>query len=559
MASTGGRIGLGPILLGIAGSLAVLAYLVLEGPAWQGVAIVLATLFPAGLALYGLGARRIAADLRSERGELVEQRAAAERSAAESERVAAELRATNEAMRGRMAELTALNELGIALASTLDRDELIDRALGAVVANLRFDRALVLLADEERGVLGHGRSVGGSPEMAALVAGLELPLDHPESQLVALWRADGPLVFRDVDSDPFEPNRAFARALGVTSFMGTPLLAKGRPIGVLAVDDRHTERALAASDGPLLFTLGNLLAAAIENARLYAAVEEQARILEERVATRTAQLADAVEAAQAARATAEAASEAKSAFLANVSHELRTPLTSVVGFSKINRKRLTEVVFPAVVSDDPKVARAIRQVDDNLSIVVAEGDRLTALINDVLDLAKIEAGRFEWAMGPVEAGALIERATAATAALFATTGLALVVEVEPGLPTLTGDRDRLIQVLVNLLSNAVKFTPAGAVTVSAGRAGDELVVSVRDTGVGIDPADHEAVWESFRQVGDTLTEKPRGTGLGLPICREIVEAHGGRMWLESAVGTGSTFRFALPIAGAPAADDAPPG
>jgi signal transduction histidine kinase len=191
----------------------------------------------------------------------------------------------------------------------------------------------------------------------------------------------------------------------------------------------------------------------------------------------------------------------------------------------------------------------MRQVGDNLGIMVAEGERLTALINDVLDLAKIEAGRLEWRDGPVDVGEIVERATAATAALFDQTGLELVVDVEAGLPATRGDRDRLIQVAINLLSNAVKFTPSGSVTISARRAGDEIVVAVADTGIGIAPEDHDRVWEQFGQAGDTLTDKPRGTGLGLPISREIVEHHGGRMWLESAHGAGSTFSFTLPVRG----------
>jgi signal transduction histidine kinase len=303
--------------------------------------------------------------------------------------------------------------------------------------------------------------------------------------------------------------------------------------------------------GPLLYTVGNLLAAAVENARGYAQVEAQ-------VARRTAQLATATEEAQAARATAEAASATKSQFLANVSHELRTPLTSIVGFTKIVRKRLDEVVLPALVEararnaaePDPRLDRAVRQVGENLDIIGAEGDRLTGLVTEVLDLEKIEAGRMEFRNEPVDVADVVARATAATAALFETTGLELRREVSPGLPTVEGDHHRLVQVVINLLSNAVKFTAAGSVTVRAAAADDGalVVVSVADTGTGIAPEDRERVFEQFAQAGDTLSETPRGTGLGLAICRQIVEHHGGRIWLESEVGTGSTFSFSLPAA-----------
>jgi len=538
------------IIVGAGGSLAVLVALLLRPPGWEVAAVVLATLLPAALVLYGVAAARRARELAAQQAILVEQREAMARDAARAEQSRADLA-------DRMAELVTLNELGGSLSSTLDLDELLDRALAAVVAHLRFDRALVLLVDETGEHLTGGRSIGGSDEMTALVAGAAVSLSDDRSTLVQLARADGPMLFRGIDEDPYEPNRAFAAAVGTTSFLGTPLITKGRTVGVLAVDNRLSGREPEQAAGPLLFTLGNLLAAAVENARLYAELEASNRELEARVARRTAQLAEAVEEAQAARATAEAASATKSSFLANVSHELRTPLTSVVGFTKIVRKRLDEVVFPVVLTDgitaDPKVERAMRQVSDNLAIMVAEGDRLTAMINDVLDLEKIEAGRMEFKREPVDVAEVVERATSATAALFETTGLDLVRDVEPGLPEIEGDRNRLIQVVINLLSNAVKFTPSGSVTVrvrsEAGADGavGRLRVDVVDTGVGIDPDDHAKVFEPFGQAGDTLSDKPRGTGLGLPICREIVEHHGGRLWLESAVGHGSTFAFTLPL------------
>jgi signal transduction histidine kinase len=328
-------------------------------------------------------------------------------------------------------------------------------------------------------------------------------------------------------------------------------VSKGRTVGVLAVDNRASGRDVRPGDGPLLYTVGSLIAAAIDNARLYGEVEAQKDALERRVVERTAALAAAIEEAQAARATAEEASATKSAFLSSVSHELRTPLTSVVGFSRLIRRRLDEVIFPAVPSGDPRRDRAMRQVSDNLGIIVDESERLTTLINDTLDLAKIEAGRMEWRREPVDVADVIARATAATASLLDGSGPTMVVDVEPGLPPVTGDRDRLIQVVINLVSNAVKFTPSGSITTTARLADDgeapAIVVSVADTGHGIAPEDHARVFEQFGQARDTMPDGPRGTGLGLPICREIVERHGGRLWLESEVGRGSTFSFSLPV------------
>ena len=438
----------------------------------------------------------------------------------------------------RLAELITLNELGLVVSSTLDRDELIERALQAVTRHLRFDRALIMLVDPARNVLTDGRSIGGSSEMAARIAELELPVDLEDGLLSRIARSDGPLLFRDVDQDTDEANREFARLLEVSSFLGTPLVTKGRTVEVIAVDNRLTGRDVMPGDGPLLYTVGSLLAGGLENARLYAELEEQKGVLE--------RTADLVEARQAA----EAATEAKSRFLSNVSHELRTPLTSVVGFSKLISKRLTDVVYPAIgPNEDPKLERAMRQVTDNLAIIVEEGERLTALINETLDLAKIEAGRVDWRSEPVDVGDVITRASAATASLLRPdSGPKLVIEVEPDLPSIIGDRDRLIQVVINLISNAVKFTPEGSITIVAWHEpeGGWVQVAVSDTGIGIAGADLDKVFEPFAQSAQGTTAI-RGTGLGLPICREIVEHHGGRLWLQSRVGAGSTFQFTLPI------------
>jgi signal transduction histidine kinase len=538
------------LLLGIGASLVVLVVLLAKPPGWEALAIVLATLLPASLVLYGAVAVRRAREAQAQGELVVAQRDALAREAQETEGSRTELQR-------RLAELVALNDLAGALSSTLDLDELLDRALDALVTRLPFDRALVLLVDEGDQVLTHGRSIGGAAETRDVIASVRIPLAETRSTLVQLALADGPLVFRDVDHDPYEPNAAFARSLGATSFLGTPLVTKGRTVGVVAVDNRLSGRELERSMGPLLFTVGSLLAAAVENARLYAEVEEQNRELEARVARRTAQLADATQEAVAARAAAEAASATKSTFLANVSHELRTPLTSIVGFTKLVRKRFEDVVAPAVAASpeagDPRTERALRQIGENLAIMAAEGDRLTALINDVLDLQKIEAGRMEFRHEPVDVVAVVDQACAAVASLFEASDVSLVRDVPAAAPTIIGDHHRLIQVVINLLSNAVKFTAAGTVTVRVATAagGDEVVVSVADTGTGIPAGDRERVFEAFAQSGDTLTDKPRGTGLGLPISRDIVEAHGGRMWLESEVGRGSTFSFALPVAAVP--------
>jgi signal transduction histidine kinase len=223
--------------------------------------------------------------------------------------------------------------------------------------------------------------------------------------------------------------------------------------------------------------------------------------------------------------------EMKTNFLANVSHELRTPLTSIRSFSEL----LLEY------EDDPEVQKEF------LRIISTESERLTRLVNDVLDISRIEAGHMNWQMTSVEVSELLADLGRTFAPLISLAHLTFDVQIVSELTRVHADRDRLHQVIANLLNNAMKFTPAGGVIVLRGEIVDgDVRVSVSDTGIGVAESDQERIFEKFQQVGDTLTDKPRGTGLGLPICRDIVEHHQGRMWVESTPGVGSTFTVALP-------------
>jgi signal transduction histidine kinase len=182
-----------------------------------------------------------------------------------------------------------------------------------------------------------------------------------------------------------------------------------------------------------------------------------------------------------------------------------------------------------------------------MDIIVDEGERMANLIQDMLDLAKIEAGKLEWDMRPLSVIELVERVAATTAYLFEQKNLKLTRDYEAELPEVIGDWDSLIRVMLNLISNAVKFTQQGSVTCRARQHNGKIIVSVIDTGIGIAAADHARVFEKYAQAGDPHTGRSKGTGLGLPISKQIVEHHGGRIWLESELGKGSTFSFTLPV------------
>ena len=235
----------------------------------------------------------------------------------------------------------------------------------------------------------------------------------------------------------------------------------------------------------------------------------------------------------------------KDDFVSTVTHELRTPLTSIRAFSEI-------------LHDNPALDTAQRE--KFLGIIIKESERLTRLINQVLDLAKIESGNAEWHSGEIDLRDVIEDALSSVDRMLTGKDIAVELRLAPDLPAVVADRDRLMQVMLNLLSNAAKFCREqdGEITISVGRDGPCMRIEVADNGAGISGEDQELIFEKFRQVGDTLTQKPRGTGLGLPICREIIQHFGGRLWVESSPGRGAIFAFTLPLdAGDEAVTSAP--
>ncbi|HEX5669418.1 MAG TPA: GAF domain-containing protein, partial [Chitinophagaceae bacterium] len=421
----------------------------------------------------------------------------------------------------RMAEISTVNNISQALAAQIELEQLI-QLVGEQMKQL-FNANIVYLAllDKKTRIINFPYQFGDDLQPMKLGDGLT-------SKILLTGK---PLLMNKEVGVTTEALGVSRIGLPAASYLGVPIPVGDEFIGVLSVQSTEKENRFDEKDQRLLTTIAANVGVAIKKAQLFEDVKH------------------AQQEADAARKTAEQANDAKSAFLSTVSHELRTPLTSVLGFAKIIKKRLEEKVFPLTDKSDPKTAKTIEQVSENLNVVVSEGQRLTHLINDVLDLAKIEAGKMEWHMDKTSMTEVVERAIAATSALFDQKSLGLDLQVDKDLPEITGDRDKLIQVVVNLLSNAVKFTDSGKVScrIYHNVENGEVITSITDTGIGIAEKDHAAVFEQFKQVGDTLTDKPKGTGLGLPICKEIVEHHGGRIWLDSEIGKGSTFSFAIPV------------
>jgi signal transduction histidine kinase len=266
--------------------------------------------------------------------------------------------------------------------------------------------------------------------------------------------------------------------------------------------------------------------------RMAAQLQESYSSLELKVQERTQELATALSELDEKSRELEAASRHKSEFLANMSHELRTPLNAILGFSQVLRERLFGDVN--------------EKQEEYLDDILTSANHLLALINDILDLSKVEAGQVELELAPFSLKEALERGIVMVRERATKDGVEVALTALPDVDVITGDERRIRQVIFNLLSNAVKFTPAGgAVDVSAAQLNGEVRVSVADTGPGIAAKDHERIFEEFQQT-EAGAEQGEGTGLGLALSKQLVELHGGRIWVDSKLGHGSTFVFTLP-------------
>jgi signal transduction histidine kinase/ActR/RegA family two-component response regulator len=409
-------------------------------------------------------------------------------------------------------QLEALREVDEAVGSSLDLDEVLERVVTNAVrlTNLGFgditlstDGGSILEYDETTNSFHVRGKYGSSP---ALWERLRDVIIDRASMIGQTALADQPLEIPDlavVERDEFL-DTVFQD--GWRSVLAVPMIVGDEMIGVLVIRRRGT------GDYPpdvveLLETFASQSALAIVNARLYRELETQSRELE-------------------------IASNHKSEFLASMSHELRTPLNAVIGFSEV----LLERMFGEINERQEEYLRDIWN----------SGRHLLELLNEILDLSKVEAGQMTLDPSIFSVPGALEYTLAMVRERAAAHGITITVEIADDVGEIEADELRFKQVVLNLLSNAVKFTPdGGSVSVRAHRKDAELMVTVTDTGIGVPPEDQEKIFDSFQQ-GGRGPAREEGTGLGLTLCRRIVGLFGGRMWLESTVGVGSTFGFAIP-------------
>ena len=316
-----------------------------------------------------------------------------------------------------------------------------------------------------------------------------------------------PIQVTDVEADPEYTLKEGQKLAGFRTVVGIPLLREGVPIGVIMLT-RNTVRPFTDKQIELATTFADQAAIAIENVRLFDEIQEKSRQLE-------------------------VASQHKSQFLANMSHELRTPMNAILGYTEL-------MADGAYGEPSEKMLGILKRLEAN-------GKHLLGLINDVLDLSKIEAGQLVLELSDYSVQDIVQTVRSTLEPLAADKKLAFKLELTPELPAGHGDGRRLTQVLINLVGNAIKFTDAGEVAIKAEANNGAFHVSVRDTGPGISAADQAKLFQEFQQADNAITKKKGGTGLGLAISKRIIEMHGGKIWVESQVGQGSTFSFTLPV------------
>ena len=427
--------------------------------------------------------------------------------AVENVRLFKELQARTGELTQSVEQLTALGEVSRAVSSTLDVETVLDTIVSRA-SQLAGAAGCAIFEYDEAAEQFELRATHHLD--AELVEALRaVPLRKGEGLMGRAAEMREPIQVPDItQSGAYRSSvRDTLIRFGYRALLSVPLLREDQIIGSLSFN-RKAPGEFPPEVVDVLKTFATQSALAIQNARLF-----------REIADKSAQL--------------EAASRHKSEFLANMSHELRTPLNAIIGFSEI----LAEKMFGDI--NDKQT--------EYLQDILESGRHLLSLINDILDLSKIEAGRMELELSEFDLPAAVDNALILVRERASRRGIRLGSTIDPRLGTIGGDERKVKQVLLNLLSNALKFTPEGGrIDVGARLDGDMAEVSVADTGIGIAPEDQAAVFEEFRQVG-TADKKAEGTGLGLALSRKFIELHGGRIWVTSQVGAGSTFTFALPL------------
>ncbi len=430
-----------------------------------------------------------------------------------------ELNKTQEELDRRLNGLNALQKASRLISTTLDQDEIFRRLDQSLVLELGFEKNLILMFDEHKKLrcrVGWGFS---KEEILHIISRLEKEL----SLNAALEEGHS---FSSLSS-PKQRKEKIIELFGVDHFILAPVLTQTGMIGMVFVGNRSGASSMTEGDEELMSILANQIGQSLENAQLFEQVYRSRQDLESKIQERTKQLAIALE-------EVKKISKLKSEFISAVSHELRTPLTSIKGYASI--------LMTGKIGEIPP------EVKERLEKINKHSDNLVKLINDLLDIARIESGRFEMKFAKHAIASLIENVRDLLTPQMKEKGILFKAQIAAATPEVFVDSSQIERVLINLVGNAIKFTPReGTITIRVQPEKETVVCSVVDTGIGIKEDDIPKLFSEFYRVDNEINQKVKGTGLGLALAKKVIEAHHGKIAVTSKANQGTTFSFSLPI------------
>ena len=448
-----------------------------------------------------------------------------------------ELNKAQEELDKRLNGLDALQKTSRLISTTLDENEIFKRLDQSLIVDLGFEKNLICIYDKNQ-ALKCRLNVGFSPEDVQFVVA---SLEKEKSLIQALKEgqaftsaASSSHSHRspprgDEGEEPIgrQAKESIIQIFDVQHFVLTPILTQDNISGILFVGNRSNTSAITEGDEELVSVLANQIGQALENARLFEQAYGASQALESKVRERTKQLASALE-------EVELINKTKSEFIPAVSHELRTPLTSIKGYASL------------LITG--KLGAVPETVKERLEKINAHSDNLVKMINNLLDIARIESGRVEMKMEKCDIAAIIETAHDLLTPQMREKNLQWKTDISEGIPALVLDKHQVERIFINLVGNAIKFTPEnGTITVRVRHDPRAAAIEVSDTGIGVSKADLNKLFDEFYRVDNEINQSVKGTGLGLSLVKKIVDVHKGKIWVTSELTRGTTFHFTLPF------------
>jgi len=429
-----------------------------------------------------------------------------------------ELNRAQEELDRRLASLDALQRTSRLISTTLDEEEIFRRLDKSLMLQLGFERILVLTFDEEKNLRMRVNTGFSNDKIAEISENL-----LKDTTFNSVFQEGYSLSSATASKQKKEKA---ASVFGIQHFILAPILTQDGTIGAIFVGNQTETTPVSEADEEMVSILTNQIGQSLENAKLFEEVYKSRQELELKIQDRTRQLALALEKVQKISRT-------KSEFVSAVSHELRTPLTSIKGYAAI--------LMSGKLGDIPD------KVKERLEKINKHSDSLVELINDLLDIARIESGRVEMKFEKVNLKMLIENMRDLLMPQMREKNITFVTDVAEDLPLILADSKQMERVFINLLSNAIKYTPKGTITVRASGTDQEVSVEVQDTGAGMREEDLPKLFTEFYRVENELNQNIKGTGLGLALVRNIINAHQGTIGVTSKLGAGTTFHFTVPL------------